>query len=254
MGNLANYIKNNFDGILVFGDIHSDYESLMRSHKFAESHNYFFMSLGDLVDRGPFPFETISHMSAFVKAKRAGVTIGNHDDKFCRFQKGSKVSFSADAKRTLADVGPERQEEFLQMYVDLMETPEFSGLYHVFDDIILVHAASHPCMWNSEIKCGNEGRSRALYGEVNNESDSDGFPVRLYSWVDEIPMGKTVVVGHDRAPIHNVRIIEPLIKTNINGGKAIFIDTGCGKGGFLSGMIIIHDNGRFKFDRFIDFK
>lgn len=254
MSNLANYVRNNFKGMLVFGDIHSDYESLMKAHKFAVDNELFFMSLGDLVDRGPFPYETVSHMSTFMSEGKAGFTWGNHDVKFHRYAAGEKVSLSVDARRTLADVGPERQEEFLKMYTGIVDNAEYSGLFHVFDDILLVHAASHPSMWTGLIKTGNSQTARALYGEVNGERHENGFPVRLYNWINEIPMGKTVIVGHDRAPILNVPISEPMVKINSNGGKAMFIDTGCGKGGFLTGAIILNNKKQFEFDRFVDFK
>jgi hypothetical protein len=76
----------------------------------------------------------------------------------------------------------------------------------------------------------------------------------LYNWVDEIPMGRTVMVGHDRMPVFNVPITEPMVKTNSNGGKAIFIDTGCGKGGFLTGAVILHDKKKFVIDSYKEFK
>jgi hypothetical protein len=250
---LANHVKKNFAGMLVIGDLHGDYEAFTAAHHHAETHNFFLMSLGDLVDRGPFPFETVSHMSRLVKDGRAGFTIGNHDNKYYRFRNGSKVSFSSDAKRTLADVGPERQAEFLDMYAGIIDTPLFSAMFHRFDDITLVHAASHPVMFESVEKFPDAARSRALYGETNGEVHPDGFPVRLYNWINEVPMGKTVVVGHDRKPIHNEAIVVPLVKTNANGGKAIFIDTGCGKGGFLTGMVVKHDK-HFKIDHFVEFK
>lgn len=249
---LANHVKKNFAGMLVIGDVHADYESFTAAHHHAETHNFFLMSLGDLVDRGSFPFETVSHMNRLVKDGRAGFTIGNHDNKYYRFRNGSKVSFSSDAKRTLADVGPNRQTEFLEMYAEIIEHPH-SSMFHRFDDIILVHAASHHVMWEPIDKFPDSARSRALFGETNGETHDDGFPIRLYNWINEIPMGKTVVVGHDRKPVENVAIVCPLVKTNVNGGKAIFIDTGCGKGGFLTGMIVKHDK-HFKIDHFVEFK
>ena len=252
--NLANHVKKHFDGMLVIGDIHADYETFLRACNHAESNNLFLMSLGDLVDRGSFPFETVSKMRDLMMAGKAGFTVGNHDDKYRRFHKGNKVSFSADAKRTLADVGPERQEEFLRIYAEVVEAADFSALVHHFDDITLVHAASHKSMWAD--KAGvlkDAARSRALYGETNGETHPDGFPVRLYTWIEEIPMGKTVIVGHDRKPIFNVSITEPLVRTNANGGKAIFIDTGCGKGGFLTGAVITHKK-HFNIDHYVEFK
>ena len=254
MSTLANHVKDNFAGMLVFGDIHSDYKTFMSAYEFATANNLFFMSLGDLVDRGSFPYETISGMLSFIKAGTAGFVPGNHDDKFYRLSQGKTSSFSVDAKRTLADVGPEREVEFLRMYAEIFETPVYTSLFHTFGDFIMVHAASHPHMWDSTVKFSKGVNSRALYGETNGERYDDGYPVRLYSWIDEIPMGKTVFVGHDRAPIHNVAITEPMTVTNSRGGRAIFMDTGCGKGGFLSGAIITTDRRKFKFDRFVDFK
>ncbi len=254
MTTIANHVTKNFDGMLVFGDIHADYESFMRAHTFAKAHNLFFMSLGDLVDRGSFPFEVVSHMAAMMAAGEAGFVIGNHDDKFRRFYNGAKVSFSLDARHTLATVGPEKQDEFLKMYTGVVEMPVFSGYYHTFGDISVVHAACHPSIWENPGKIGDSARSRFLYGETNGEKHSDGYPVRLYNWIDDVPMGKTVIVGHDRVPINNVAITRPMVVNNNHGGKVIFTDTGCGKGGFLSGVVVMHNKGSFKVDRFVEFK
>lgn len=240
--------------MLVFGDVHGDFEAFERAHKFATQTGLFFLSLGDLVDRGPNPFEVVSQMEQLMKEGNAGFTIGNHDDKYRRLHHGSKVKFSVDGKQTLADVGSARQAEFLRMYAYINEHPAHSALYHKFDDITLVHAASHTDMWTSSGASEKEVRSRALYGEVTGETYSDGFPIRYYNWIDEIPTGKTVIVGHDRKPVFDVAITEPLIQTNEKGGKAVFIDTGCGKGGFLTGAVIAHDGKKFKVDSFVNFQ
>lgn len=251
---LAKHIINNFAGILVIGDVHADYDSFMAAHRYAVDNNLFLMSLGDLVDRGDFPFEVVSKMSDLVKKGVAGFVIGNHDDKFRRFYHGAKVVFSSDAKRTLLSVGEARQAEFLQTYAELVEDKFYSGLFHKFNDIILVHAASHHCMWDGVGKITSGAISRALIGEANGQRHADGFPVRLYNWIDEIPMSKIVIVGHDRTPVHNIAIQSPLSITNNNGGEVIFMDTGCGKGGFLSGAILIHDENQFTIDKFVEFK
>jgi protein phosphatase len=254
MSILAEYIKSKFKGILVFGDIHGDYKSLMTAYEYAEQNNYFFLSLGDLVDRGPNPFEVVECMSTLINAGRAGFTVGNHDDKFYRYYKGASVTMSNDAIQTLIDVGDNRKESFLSMYAEIIENTNYSNIFHEFDDIVLVHAASHDSIWDKTKKFNKSAKHSALYGEVNDEIYETGFPIRMYNWVDNIPSNKTVIVGHDRAPIHNVAITEPLIKINNAGGKAVFIDTGCGKGGFLSGAVIDIEDNVFKFKNFVDFK
>lgn len=253
MTNLANFVRDDFDGMLVFGDVHGDYESFERAYDFAQRENFFFMSMGDLVDRGRHPFEVVETMYNAMYDGRAGFVIGNHDDKHVRAAKGNKVSFSKDAKQTLVDVGPARMDKFHRKYTAVVEDTMLSALFHKFDNITLVHAASHSCIWeNTPIK--KSAKSRFIVGETTGETFDDGYPVRLYNWIDEVPAGKTVMVGHDRMPIHNIPIEEPMIVFNNNGGKVVFLDTGCGKGGFLSGAVMLSDKKGFRIDHFMKFR
>jgi len=254
--NVANYVKESFDGMLVFGDVHGDYKSFKQAYDYARGENYFFMSLGDLVDRDRMPFEVVKGMYECMQEGFGGFTIGNHDDKHHRAIQGRKVSFSRDAKQTLEDVGEDRMDEYKRMYAAIVEDKVLSSMFHIFDDITLVHAASHPSIWEGALpnSTGKTARSRFLVGETNGEVYEDGYPVRLYTWIDEISIGKTVIVGHDKQPIHNVPITEPMVVTNANGGKAIFLDTGCGKGGFLTGAVILHSKKGFKLENFVEFK
>jgi hypothetical protein len=170
-----------------------------------------------------------------------------------RLGQGRKVSLSSDARQTLIDVMPERQEEFLKLYTEIIDTPVYSALTHTFGDITLVHAASHPSMWSQGVSHSKDMHARAMYGQVDGKKYPNGFPIRYYNWIEEVPMGKTVIVGHDRAPVFNVAITEPMVRTNSKGGKVIFMDTGCGKGGFLSGAVIFADKNRFVVDHFESF-
>jgi protein phosphatase len=251
---LENYVKNGFDGMLVFGDTHGDYTSFEKAYNFAKSENFFFMSMGDLVDRGRQPFEVVKAMYEAMYEGRAGLVIGNHDDKFRRYADGAKVSFSTDAKRTLDDVGADRMEDFLKMYVSMIDDKMFSGFFHKFDEFTLVHAGCHKRMWESGFVMSKTEKARFLVGETNGQKYDDGYPVRLYNWIEDVPLGKTVMVGHDKMPIHNVDITEPMTVSNKNGGKVIFLDTGCGKGGFLSGAVMLSGKKGFVVDRFVEFK
>jgi len=241
----------NFNGVLVIGDVHGDFESFSNAVTYCKSNNLFLVSLGDLVDRGSNPFEVVDTMDILVNAQRAAFTVGNHDDKFYRYAKGSKVNFSRDSKQTIEDVTEERMERFLKLYVSLIEN-ELSSLVHKFDDIYLMHAAPHSTLW--EGNPGKSARSRFLVGEVDGTRYEDGYPVRLYNWLEEIPISKTVIVGHDKQPIWNIPITEPLVVKGKQGGTAIFADTGCGKGGFLSGVLLEQDRkGRYAVSTMVSF-
>jgi hypothetical protein len=58
----------------------------------------------------------------------------------------------------------------------------------------------------------------------------DGYPERLHGWIDRIPAGLVVYCGHDvRSPDGR-----PYVQEGEAGGRAVFLDTGAGKGGHLS--------------------
>jgi len=75
----------------------------------------------------------------------------------------------------------------------------------------------------------------SLYGE-GPARFGDNLPPRTYNWIDLIPNGFAVVVGHDVRSTGT-----PLKVVNSSGGIAIFLDTGCGKGGHLSSLDIEFD-------------
>jgi len=72
--------------------------------------------------------------------------------------------------------------------------------------------------------------ARALYGEPTGRIQPDGYPERSLRWVDRIPSGLTVYCGHDRRSSDG----RPYVRHGVLGGKAVFLDTGAGKGGHLS--------------------
>ena len=61
-----------------------------------------------------------------------------------------------------------------------------------------------------------------MYGETSGVFNN-GYPERLYNWVEKIPPRHTVVVGHAVLSVD-----EPVTKTGA-GGSAIFLDTGSSK-------------------------
>jgi protein phosphatase len=98
-----------------------------------------------------------------------------------------------------------------------------------------VHGGFHPAMRMMAAPAFPAGRpdpllARALYGETTGKTTGSGRPERLLNWVKVIPENVTVYCGHDRRSNDG----RPYIRTNADGGKAVFMDTGAGKGGHLS--------------------
>jgi protein phosphatase len=76
--------------------------------------------------------------------------------------------------------------------------------------------------------------ARALYGQTTGRVTGAGKPERLLRWVEDVPAGMIVYCGHDQRSTDG----RPYIRTARNGGTAVFLDTGAGKGGHLSWLDI----------------
>jgi hypothetical protein len=170
-----------------------------------------------------------------------------------RYILGNKVYLSADQTKTVEDVTEDRWERFSESYKFVIEHPS-SNIFHIIYNWLFVHAASHSDMWDISINIHKEIKSRAIYGETTGLRDSAGMPERIYNWIDDIPSGKTVIVGHDRTAIFNRLMSHPIVVKNDVGGQVFFTDTGCGKGGHLSGTILRFSDNDLQFDRFVSFK
>jgi calcineurin-like phosphoesterase family protein len=225
-----------YAGVVTFSDIHAHAKKLKKGIRYAIKNNLFIVFLGDLVDGHDKPLETVSVVKKLLDEDRAVLVIGNHDDKFRRYAIGNPVQLKKAQKQTIEDVPEKHRDEFLQMMVDVT-THKNAALTHRIHDVVFVHGSAHRTLWDDEANLDNlpkKAQHRALYGEVNGERDENDFPVRLYNWVDEIPDGKHVVVGHDRKPMGNkLKKTGPHTQPGLQGGKATFTDMGCGKGGKL---------------------
>lgn len=229
-----------YRGVAVFSDVHADLPRLRKGLDYAREHSLFPLFIGDLLDGGDKPFETISIVKALLDAQAAALVIGNHDDKFYRWAIGNPVILKGANLRTIEDVPDGRLDEFRDMLLDIFRS-QLSSDHFRFGRVVFVHGALHPKMWE-ETTMDREAKAFALYGEVNGERDEDDFPVRLYSWTEAVPEGHMVVVGHDRNPMGTDIVGKaPVKRTNPDGGTVLFTDTGSGKGGTLS---VVH----FDFD------
>ena len=222
-----------YRGLVTFSDIHAHAKKLKKGIRYAIKNDLYIVFLGDLVDGHDKPLETVLTVKALLDADRAAFVIGNHDDKFYRYAKGNKVILKGANKKTLEDVPEDKRELFLQTISDIV-THQNAAYTHRIANWTFVHGSAHRTLWDDRDNLAKKAKHRALYGEVNGERDENDFPVRLYNWVDEIPTDQNVVVGHDRAP-QGVKLKKHGPKTHQGeqGGKAVFTDMGCGKGGKL---------------------
>lgn len=222
------------------GDVHGEVESFAAVVADALERGIFVVQLGDLVDFGPDAPGCLRLMRRLIENQQGLFVRSNHDDRLFRALSGrlSPTSLRLDETLRQLAAAPDGVELTRWFQVTYPTMPYWLRL----GDHFFTHAAFHPDMLHyaapeavpTSKRHQSKYRALALYGETTGALDADGFPVRTYGWVDRIPRGLTVAVGHA------IRSrVEPLTVTGALGGRAVFLDTGAGKGGRLSFLDLV---------------
>ena len=207
----------------IVGDVHGD----LRAFAAAANTDQFVVQLGDLGDHGPDSAGVLRTMFALIDSGRGLFVLGNHDRKLGRALAGYGVRADAALEATIAQLDPALRERAL---LEINRAPAWL----IRGDCVFVHGGFHPAMLSERppLPLGRVDPllSRALFGETTGRMQADGYPERVLRWVDRIPAGITVYCGHDQRSTDG----RPYVRAGAGGGKAIFLDTGAGKGGHLS--------------------
>ena len=247
-------LTKGFDGVMTLSDVHSEFKSLYKAVEYASSRNLFIVFLGDLIDGGMMPYETIDLIYDIVQAGKGISIIGNHDDKIFRYFKGNDVSQTEYIRETVDFVGGHRIKSFSTKLSSIV-----TNGHHIarVGDIYFTHGGIHWKYWKTNEVCAKVKRC-ALYGQVLGGKDKYGYPARGYDWVNNVPSGKLVIVGHDMRPFCKTLLnsIGPVCAFGSSGGSVFFTDTGSGKGpnGYISGTVLMENSGKHLFERFVKFK
>lgn len=211
-------------GVRVVGDVHGD----ARAFRAAGRTDLFVVQLGDLVDYGPDSATVLRLMFDLIDAKRGLFLLGNHDFKLARALAGRDVRVGPELAVTLAGLDDELRA---RAATEIAAAPAWLR----WGNVLFVHGGFHTAMLEGPPPPlpanGAKGvLARALFGEPTGRTQADGYPERSLAWVDRIPHGMTVYCGHDRRSTDG----RPWERTGTAGGRAIFLDTGAGKGGHLA--------------------
>lgn len=216
-----------WQGITVIGDVHGELAPLQQALAWARSRRHFVWLLGDVIDYGAQTLAVLDAVHAAVMHGEAAMILANHERKIARWldhdnhdhhlriSDGNLVTTTALDRLTLRE-----RTRWIGRFRALLA---HTSLTQQIGNITLMHAAAHPSLWGKPNQAAIE--QYALYGESDQ---TGGKYKRTHRWIDAVPAGKTVIVGH------NIMSDYPLIMTGARGGKVIFLDTGCGKGGLLS--------------------
>lgn len=234
---LGEIVDRGFSGAIAVADIHGMVESLKGAIEWAQTRNLFMVFLGDVIDYGPHPLECVELVYGVVTRGRGIMIMGNHERKIHRWLEQDAAN---DVRLKLSEGNRVTTDAIQHLRFDERRKFEtkFNALMHlsyqhlVAGKTLFVHGGAEPEMFeNNECRLSGKYETIALFGEVdqNRRFLDDGKPNRIYSWVDRIPAGHQVLVGHD---IRSTVI--PLQVQGESGGTAVFMDTGSGKGGRLT--------------------
>ena len=226
-----------FAGIRVVGDVHGDAEAFCAAIEGARAANLFVLQLGDLTDDGPDSPEALRLMFRLLDEGRGLFLLGNHDHKLRRALRGERVVIEPESLGRCLDqlaVAPDREALSARAIAEIEQAPAW--LRH--GKLLFVHGGFHTHMLHAPPPRDAGARrpdgavARALFGEPTGRTLPNGKPERTYRWIDRIPAGMRVYVGHDRRSTDG----RPLHVAGEQGGEVWFLDTGAGKGGHLSWM------------------
>lgn len=231
-----------FRGLMVVGDVHGMVEPLKNAIEWATTRGLFCVFLGDVVDYGPDSIECVNIVYDNVTRGRGMIVMGNHERKIerwleqvrhgevrVRLSDGNKVT-----TRAVEAMTPDQRRRFEVRFKSLMSMARH---HWIVGDTLFTHGAAEPEMFDIDAtRLVGRFETMALFGEVDNTAPprADGYPTRIYEWVNRIPSGKRVMVGHD---IRST--IKPFVEQGQLGGEAYFMDTGSGKGGRLTSADVI---------------
>jgi len=230
------------NGFLVVGDVHNEVTMMQQAVDFATAADLRLVFVGDLVDYGPEPLATIELANKLADTTDTVFIEGNHDNKVARFLKGNDITISHGMHITVNLLKENKQagEMFNNVYSKMVS-------FFRVHNTVMAHGGVHGDFWTGDTESGNV-KSTFLYGQVDREAgfierNGMNYPHRVYGWTDLIPKDHKVIVGHDRSPFEPIpqfdsNINEIVFRTNDLGGEVVFTDTGAGKGGFVSGVIL----------------
>lgn len=231
-------------GITVVGDIHGMHQSMLAATGWANSRNHGLVLLGDVIDYGHATLQCADEAWRMVTRGDAAMVLGNHERKIGRY-----LALDPNDRKKMKLSPGNKATDLALSHLTHHQRQAWAGRFRGLlwrcrpilrlGTIVMTHAAVHPRYWQGYEDGPVE--EYALFGEPDPKVKPPRFATS-YKWVDHIPKDHTVIVGHDIRSMTT-----PVTVTGAKGGVAIFLDTGCGKGGRLSSADLrFGENGRVR--------
>ena len=227
--------------LLVVGDVHGNFDAMAQAVELAQREGLHIVWLGDVVDYGPSNLRCLKLAYDTVRTGQAAMIWGNHERKIDRWITsdwgGTYRGRLSDANQMtineITSLNPVRRDRFEAAWLALRS---WSWQHVVIGSWMFSHGAALPEMWTrTDRRLPGEAGNRAFFGEVDNRipTKADGYPNRIWDWVNQVPEAHTVVVGHDWLD----RVTNSItVKPGDLGGQVLVVDCGSSKGGRLGAI------------------
>ena len=227
---------------VIIGDVHGMYEPFSKAVRFAQANKLHLVTAGDLIDNGPDAYAVVELLLQEMFEGRATGVMGNHEWKILRWLNGNDVTLSGPNMPTIEAM--EKQPALKDMFTRYTNRLSFN--LKLSENMFVAHAAVKPEWWTSRTDT-KKTEAYNMYGNADSshmiEFRGEKYPNRLYNWVDDVPEGVKLFVGHDPRPMVGIPDFDnfqvtPLSVKNKQGGITTFLDGGSGKGGNLWGAVV----------------
>jgi protein phosphatase len=233
--------------LLAVGDVHGDFASMHKAWQYAQENHMHVIWLGDVIDYGDQNLKCLHLAYESVRNHQAHMIWGNHERKLTRWMdsdwgthyRGRLSEANWKTIREIETLNPGRRRR-LQAAWKCLESASYQVLQ--LGDWTFTHGAIHPQATGvTAHRLTGQAGDWAYFGQVlTPELNADGYPQRVWEWVNQLPDHARVVVGHDWIDRDQMTFVH---KCGTQGAQVWCMDTGNSKGGRLSALEInLHTN------------
>jgi hypothetical protein len=236
--------------VLAVGDVHGDYVSMHKAWLYAQQNHMHVVWLGDVIDYGDQNLKCLHLAYQSVRTGQAHMIWGNHERKITRWMdsdwgihhRGRLSEANWKTIREIEQLNDYRRNRFRAAW-KFLEHSSYQVLQ--LGDWTFTHGALHSdAPRTSTHRLMGVPGDWAYFGQVlSPDLNADGYPQRVWNWVNDLPEHMKVVVGHDWIDREHKQYVH---KTGDEGAQVWCMDTGNSKGGQLSALEIDLNTNKWK--------
>ncbi len=245
-------IENNYSGITVVGDVHGEKEKLIRVIDWANKNDNFMIFLGDIVNHGPNSIECVEIIYDLVIRNKALLILGNHERKLFKLINKELVHLNDACEQTLEKISLMKEKEKKSWFLRFNTLINLGKYFFKYKNSFFCHGGFTEKLlkYKNDLELNNKIKNICMFGDIDifkeKKYTKKSFSNVLKSqWLKYLPPNFLIFLGHTM-----IEDRYPYIFSSNNNSKVYFIDTGAGKGGFLTSVDLKINNNRIYFKNF----